>query len=169
MGVLFLKEKFFFRRNIFGNKKPAADGEAAEQDAATAAAKSDSSDSGCGDECELAEMSVNEIVNGSERFPGCIQLIKDYLSNLDIDVDTQCTIKQYLSLIEARASGKLLTTASWIRKFVRAHPKYKQDSRISDEINYDLMWRLNLISNGQIKCPDLLPSYSTKSTVGPDI
>lgn len=130
--------KFFFRTNI----------QDAQQD----------------ETAQVAEMSVNEIVNGSDRFPGCIQLIKDYLSNLDVDVDTQCTIKQYLQLIEARASGKLMTTAAWMRKFVTTHPKYKKDSRVTDEINYDLMWRIYLISSGQIKCPDLHYPFQTKST-----
>lgn len=132
-----LNQKFYFRRNIH-------------QDSTS-------------NEPDIIEMSINEIINGSDRFPGCVHLIKDYLSNLDVDVDTQCTIKQYLSLIEARASGKLLTTAAWIRKFVTTHPAYKDDSRVTEEINYDLMWRIHLIATGQIKCTDLLFSYQTKS------
>jgi glutamate--cysteine ligase catalytic subunit len=136
-----LNQKFYFRRNI---------------------QNSDSTESTASDS-DLVEMSVNEIVNGSERFPGCIQLIKDYLSNLDVDVDTQCTIRQYLNFIEGRASGKLMTTAAWMRKFVTTHPAYKEDSRVTDEINYDLMWRLHLIASGQIKCPDLLFPFQTKT------
>lgn len=132
-----LNQKFFFRRNIH--------------------------DSSVNTEPDIIEMSVNEIINGSDRFPGCVHLIKDYLSNMDVDVDTQCTIKQYLSLIEARASGKLLTTAAWMRKFVTTHPSYKEDSIVTNEINYDLMWRLHLISTGQIKCNDLLFPYQTKT------
>ena len=81
------------------------------------------------------------------------------MNNLDVDVETQCTIKQYLHLIESRANGDLMTSASWIRKFVTTHPKYKQDSNLTDEINYDLMWRIYLISTGQIKCPELLHPF----------
>lgn len=133
-----LKEKFFFRRNVFSGEKLKCEG----------------------DECDGAKLTINEIVNGNEEFPGLIQIINDYLSNLDdIDVETQCTIKQYLCLIEYRARGDLLTPASWMRKFVVNHPKYKQDSKISDEINYDLMWRIHLISSGQIKCPELLNTF----------
>jgi glutamate--cysteine ligase catalytic subunit len=147
-----LNQKFYFRKNI---ESPVAAAASASMSAAVD--KPEPND-------EVAEMSVNEIVNGSDRFPGCIQLIKDYLSNLDVDVDTQCTIKQYLQLVEARASGKLMTSAAWMRKFVTTHPKYKKDSVVSEEINYDLMWRIHLISSGQIKCPDLLsPSFQTKS------
>jgi glutamate--cysteine ligase catalytic subunit len=135
-----LGETFYFRKNI-----------------------SEKTTNNPGDENEIVKMSINEIVNGSDRFPGCIPLIKEYLSNLDVDVDTQCTIRQYLQLIEGRASGKLMTTASWMRKFVLSHPNYKKDSRIDDEINYDLMWRIHLISSGQIKCPDLHFPYETKT------
>lgn len=85
-----------------------------------------------------------------------IQIINDYLNNLEIDVETQCTIKQYLYLIESRANGTLMTPAAWMRKFVTQHPKYQHDSNLTDEINYDLMWRIYLISSGQIKCPELL-------------
>lgn len=44
---------------------------------------------------------------------------------MDVDADTFCSIQQYLNLIQKRASGELLTTASWIRQFVRQHPSYK--------------------------------------------
>jgi glutamate--cysteine ligase catalytic subunit len=130
-----LEQKFYFRRNI------------------STGTSNESNKSQ--DECELVEMTINEIVNGSDHFPGCIQLILDYLSNLDVDVETQCTIKQYLKLVETRANGTKMTVAAFIRKFVESHPKYNQDSRINDEINYDLMWRIYLISSGQIKCPEL--------------
>ena len=142
-----ITEKFFFRKNIFGPET---------EDAAAKA-----------DECELVEMSVNEIVNGSDKnhFPGLVQLIRDYLSHMEIDVDTQCTIKQYLQFIESRASGKLMTAAHWMRTFVTNHPKYNKDSVVTEEINYDLMWRIYLISSGQIKCPTLLPAYQTKTTI----
>jgi glutamate--cysteine ligase catalytic subunit len=32
----------------------------------------------------------------------------------------------------------LITPAAWIRNFITSHPDYKKDSRVSDEINYDL-------------------------------
>lgn len=44
---------------------------------------------------------------------------------MEVDADTHCTIQQYLKLIQKRASGKLMTTAGWIRKFVSEHPDYK--------------------------------------------
>ena len=41
-----------------------------------------------------------------DGFPGLIPLIHMYLSSINIDVDTRCTIRQYLSLISQRASGR---------------------------------------------------------------
>ena len=42
-----------------------------------------------------------------EDFPGLIAVIEFYLNHLDIDVDTKCTISQYMKLISGRASGNL--------------------------------------------------------------
>jgi hypothetical protein len=59
------------------------------------------------------------------EFPGLIPLVNSYLSSMDVDADTHCTIQQYLKLINRRASGELLTTARWIREQVVTHPLYK--------------------------------------------
>jgi len=61
----------------------------------------------------------------ADEFPGLIPLINSYLSGMDVDADTHCTIQQYLKLIQRRASGDLQTTASWMRQFVRSHPDYR--------------------------------------------
>jgi glutamate--cysteine ligase catalytic subunit len=44
---------------------------------------------------------------------------------MDADADTHCTIQRYIKLIQRRASGELLTTASWLRQEVMKHPEYK--------------------------------------------
>lgn len=36
-----------------------------------------------------------------------------------------------------------MTTATWIRNFVRNHPAYKFDSVVSQEINFDLICALD--------------------------
>ena len=45
-------------------------------------------------------------------FPGLIPLIECYLSNVDVDIDTHCTISQYLELISRKASGE----SPWVVK-----------------------------------------------------
>jgi len=61
------------------------------------------------------------------EFPGLIPLIHSYLSSMEVDTDTHCTIQQYLKLISRRASGQIDTTASWIRRFIQEHPSYKYE------------------------------------------
>ena len=102
-------------------------------------------------------MSVNEIINGNSEnnFPGLVPLIRDYLTNFSIDIETLEKLNSYLNLISGRANGELLTAASYMRKIVSEHPKYKFDSIVSEEIAYDLLWRIQLIASGEIKCPEM--------------
>ena len=123
-------EKFHFKKNIFKT-------------------------TGNNSQIDYEKMSIDEIINGSDDFPGLIPLINDYMSVLNVDVDAVEKIREYLDFISARASGRLLTLASYIRKFVHSHPKYAHDSIVTQEITYDLLWRLQLISNGEIKCPEM--------------
>lgn len=106
---------------------------------------------------EYVELSIHEIINGKEGvFPGLALLISRYLVSMDVDADTHCTIQQYLKLIQTRASGEIMTTASWIRSFVTSHPAYKKDSVVSEEITYDLLLKSHHIQTGRIPCPQLL-------------
>ena len=41
-----------------------------------------------------------------DEFPGLIPLVRMYVNSIDVDVDTRCTIMQYLKLISKRASGE---------------------------------------------------------------
>jgi len=62
-----------------------------------------------------------------------------------------------------------LTDASWIREFVVSHHDYKQDSVVSDEIQYDLLWKMGQIANGHESCPFLVESYmETKTNLCPE-
>ncbi|XP_039582121.1 glutamate--cysteine ligase catalytic subunit isoform X2 [Passer montanus] len=106
---------------------------------------------------EYTLMSIDTIINGKEGvFPGLIPILNSYLENMEVDVDTRCTILNYLKLIKKRASGELMTVARWMREFIAHHPDYKQDSVITDEMNYSLMWKCNQIAQGQAECPELL-------------
>jgi glutamate--cysteine ligase catalytic subunit len=51
--------------------------------------------------------------------------------------------------------GTLLTNAAWIRQFVLSHPSYKHDSVVSEEIEYDLVWKMEEIANGHENCLQL--------------
>lgn len=136
-----LNEKFYFRKNIEQNETTATT--TTEVDA---------------DNCELVEMTLKEIMNGTDEFKGLLPLVDDYLTGVmeTLDAYTNCKIQQYLKLLQLRASGSLMTPAAYIRSFVTAHPDYKHDSVVSEQINYDLLWRVHLIAKDQIDCPELL-------------
>lgn len=107
-------QRFWFRKNISGKGQ------------ATNNNDNQSNENGVTIDDEYELMTINQIINGNgSTFPGLIPLITSYLSSMDVDTDTHCTIQRYLRLIQRRAAGDLLTTASWIRQEVVNHPEYK--------------------------------------------
>jgi glutamate--cysteine ligase catalytic subunit len=80
-----------------------------------------------------------------------------------LDVDTRCTISQYLTFISLRASGEIFTLAHWMRQYVQDHPKYEKDSHVPDEITYDLLKIMDEISRGEKHCPKLLGEFRSKT------
>lgn len=135
-----LTEKFWFKKNINGAKDQ----------------PSENSHESNGLDAEYELMTIDQIINGKGCFPGLVPLINSYLGSMDVDADTHCTIQQYLKLIQKRASGELLTTASWIRKEITEHKEYKHDSVVSDRICYDLLKKAKDIQDGIRPCPELL-------------
>ncbi|XP_043066070.1 glutamate--cysteine ligase [Drosophila bipectinata] len=118
------------------------------------------------EENELFQLlSINEIFNGKPNvFPGLVPLIRSYLQSMEVDTDTHCTIEQYLRFIQKRAAGELITTATWMREQVLSHPDYKQDSVVSESINYDLLKRIQSIQEGKHVEPALLgQGYHSKT------
>ncbi|KAJ9064111.1 glutamate--cysteine ligase [Entomophthora muscae] len=135
-----LHEKFYFRKNIFPK----------DQDPSLTV-----------DE-ESVLLSIDEIINGKPGvFIGLIPVINSYLCLINVDVETSCTLRRYLDLIGKRANGSLLTTASWIRKFVDAHPDYHHDSVISEKVNYDLVSLVHRIDQGKYDLAPELLNYSS--------
>lgn len=50
------------------------------------------------------------------------------------------------SLLKMTLLGSLVTTAKYIRNFVRSHPKYAHDSVVGKEVQYDLLTALDEVS-----------------------
>lgn len=150
--------KFWFRKDI--GLKPSKD----DNDTMTHIKEQIYINNDSTDAKEFELMTINEIFNGKKDFPGLVPLINSYLNSMDVDADTHCTIQQYLRLIQKRASGELMTTASWIRKEILTHPEYKQDSIITEKINYDLLTKAKLIQEGKMSCPELLGHCNQSKT-----
>lgn len=112
----------------------------------------------CGGEFEM--MSIDRIINGKDgEFPGLIPLINRYLATVEVDLNTCSTLSQYLNLISKKASGELLTTAQWIRRFVESHTEYKRDSVVDERICYDLLRKIDQIGQGE--APELFGKFTT--------
>uniref|UniRef100_A0A8C1VLQ9 Glutamate--cysteine ligase n=1 Tax=Cyprinus carpio TaxID=7962 RepID=A0A8C1VLQ9_CYPCA len=139
---------FYFRKDVFKGCNPVLDPPSTAQNGVESEAN---------DGEEFTLMSIDTIINGKEGvFHGLIPMLNCYLENMEVDVDTRCTILNYLKLIKKRASGELMTMAKWMREFVAKHPQYKQDSVITDKINYDLLHKCDRIAKGVEKCPELI-------------
>ncbi|XP_045658513.1 glutamate--cysteine ligase catalytic subunit isoform X2 [Ursus americanus] len=140
-----LQGMFYFRKDICKGGNTVVDGYGKAQNSPELAVE------------EYALMSIDTIINGKEGvFPGLIPILNSYLENMEVDVDTRCSILNYLKLIKKRASGELMTVARWMREFIANHPDYKQDSVITDEMNYSLILKCNQIANELCECPELL-------------
>ncbi|XP_065741542.1 glutamate--cysteine ligase catalytic subunit isoform X2 [Phocoena phocoena] len=140
-----LQGLFYFRKDICKGGNAMVDGRSKTTGSIEPAAE------------EYALMTIDTIINGKEgMFPGLIPILNSYLENMEVDVDTRCSILNYLKLIKKRASGELMTVARWMREFIANHPDYKQDSVITDEMNYSLLLKCNQIANELCECPELL-------------
>jgi len=58
-----------------------------------------------------------------------------------------------------------MTNAIWMRHFISNHPSYKHDSVVTDEIAYDLLWKMKKITNDEEHCPEVLPRMLSKTTL----
>lgn len=104
---------------------------------------------------EVKEQTLNQIMNGED---GIVTLLKNYLETLELsDKDTHFYMTM-LDFMGKRASGQILTGASYIRKMVQEHPDYKQDSIVTPEINYDIVRHIAMIGghNEEVWPEDLL-------------
>ena len=111
-------EKFYFRKSVVPDDEDETD-----EGAEPRGSHDQSHDH------EYSEMSVDTILNGKvhaqvhlncrlysilslewnqDEFPGLIPLVRMYVNSIDIDIDTRCTVMQYLRLISKRASGIIL-------------------------------------------------------------
>ena len=128
-----------------------------EEDGVSAARRQAPCAPGSSEENSFEEMTMGEIMTGKgDYFPGLIPLILAYLDHINCDSVTRKRLTEYMDLIERRATGELVTPATWMRNFVRNHPAYKGDSIVTDEIAYDLMCACRDIGEGKLHVPELL-------------
>jgi glutamate--cysteine ligase catalytic subunit len=117
------------------------------------------------DQCE--PMTIAEIMLGKgSYFTGLIPIVYSYLDYIECDEATRTVVSKYLCLIAKRATGELPTAATWMRRFVRAHPDYAHDSVVSSSIAYDLLMECQDIGEGRKHCPELLGEFKIEPVRG---
>ncbi|POM64164.1 Glutamate-cysteine ligase catalytic subunit [Phytophthora palmivora] len=110
------------------------------------------------DRCE--PMTIAEIMLGKgSYFPGLIPLVYAYLDYIECDEATRTLVEKYMCLIAKRATGELPTAATWMRRFVRAHPDYRHDSVVPHSTAFDLLNECQQIGEGLKQCPELLGEF----------
>ena len=108
---------------------------------------------------EYEEMTIDEIFNGSKsNFPGLLDFVEKYVELKSPDQQTRDKLSKYIDFIRGKTQGLLfcilhrwsnrvvgtyMTTATWIRNFVRSHPSYQCNSVINEETCYDLMMTID--------------------------
>jgi len=60
-------------------------------------------------------------------------------------------------------TGRLKTTARWIRDFVVEHPQYNQDSVVSETVCYDLVSACAEVTNGTRDEPTLVFDHKSRT------
>ena len=117
---------------------------------------------------EYEEMSMAEIMTGKAScgFPGLIPLVRTYLDMIQCDATTLQTVDSYLQLLELRATGQLLTAASWLRKYVSIHPAYQHDSQLTQPVVVDMMRAVVQIQSGQCEVVQLLGKLKAQGGLG---
>eukprot|EP00479_Gromia_sphaerica_P012102 TRINITY_DN6237_c0_g1_i1.p1 TRINITY_DN6237_c0_g1~~TRINITY_DN6237_c0_g1_i1.p1 ORF type:complete len:143 (-),score=9.89 TRINITY_DN6237_c0_g1_i1:271-651(-) len=106
---------------------------------------------------------MDDIISGKGDEPGLIKIVSTYLDAIKCDDETRIIIDSYLQLIKQRVSGGLSTTAQWFRNFVNAHPGYKHDPIITDEVCRDVLQVSQKIAHGKVQVPDLLNDHHTST------
>jgi glutamate--cysteine ligase catalytic subunit len=85
------------------------------------------------DNQNIQEMTIDEILNGCEKFnfPGLLPVVYEFI-DLYEDQDQAKYYKNHLEFLRLRSKGVLWTDAKYMRNFVLEHPRYKRDSVLND-------------------------------------
>ncbi|CEO95021.1 unnamed protein product (mitochondrion) [Plasmodiophora brassicae] len=113
------------------------------------------------DQDMFQELTIKEIMCGKEeqscKFPGMIAFVVAYLDVIKCDERSRALIDEYIDFIQMRASGNLMTAASWMRRFVDRHPDYQHDSNLPQSTVYDLIECCDALAESRLHCPQFLP------------
>jgi glutamate--cysteine ligase catalytic subunit len=175
------EQSFYFRKNIFsscsGSSFVCECGHIHHSSIVGGASKMadinkfcrESSDSEESDSESYDLLTLAEIFNGKPlcqdgrpagfAFPGLVPLVRGYLASINLDPATSSRLETYTDFIAERASGRLCTTATFLRNFVLRHADYALDSVVSETICHDLIETCRQITSGEVGSAEMLGRF----------
>ncbi|KAH0478184.1 MAG: uncharacterized protein KVP18_003728 [Porospora cf. gigantea A] len=91
---------------------------------------------------------IQEIFEGSDRIDGLMPRLSAFVES---NTDCMAAIKRLkvvVGFLQGRASGELITAATYYRQLIVNHPSYQQDGLLTPEIGYAVMSQAFQISVG---------------------
>lgn len=104
--------------------------------------KSDEEEEAKLEQSRYKELYVWQILNGDESVglsKGLIKLCEEYMALKNWPEEQVAETNYYLRFLSDRALGKVPTGASFLREYVMNHPAYAKDSKLNDQINFDVL------------------------------
>lgn len=97
-------------------------------------------------------MTIDEIFNGPDGLVAIARHgLESILEGKSYEPAQRTRLEDYISFVSERASGRLLTPAQWIRKFVQSHPEYQNDGLVTPAISHDLVMTVDQIGKSLIR------------------
>ncbi|RHW69459.1 gamma-glutamylcysteine synthetase [Trypanosoma brucei equiperdum] len=113
------------------------------------------------DPSENCELTVGEVINGKPgEYYGLIPLVRRYLEEENIQSDV---VEGYLNFISKRACGEIPTAAQYLRNFVKKHPDYREDSRLTEQIAHDVVNHVHQLACGGNASESMIGAYKLGS------
>lgn len=115
--------------------------------------------------CDVAAlMTMREIMCGSRQHgnTGLVDWAERVLSDMKDDATPEQLgrLAEYVDFMRARATGKVLTAAQWLREYIAEHPLYGRDSTLSEELCRDIVETVIGVNDGSVHAPSLLGDLS---------
>ena len=92
---------------------------------------------------------------------GLIQLFEEFMVRKGWPADKQSETMRFIRFLAKRARGEIKTGARFMRDFIQAHPKYMKDSKLNEQVCWDLVKVLSELNDTDSQArQDLLGEFA---------
>lgn len=85
----------------------------------------------------IKEGTIQEIFLGTDKYCGILVAVERYLK--EYSEQDRKEVQKYLDFVRDRVSGRKMSVATYLRKYVSEHPLYAGDSRVPQQICDDIV------------------------------